>query len=436
MESVVSRTRGLLVIAVTGKMDGFGSQKVTESLQASLLDTDRVIVFDLAGVDYISSAGLRVFQEAYRKMRERQGTVTICNPGEFVLNVLKMGGFLEALTLCSTLEDALAEGSTDITAPGTAGDEDSFFESEILENGETNLQVTGSITAINQGRISTQDIHKTAYRSDEYEIGIGAVGNSVSDAEEILGNMVTMYGSVMWIPADGNQTPDYFTRDIMTGGGISRYAVFSAAQEGPFHYLLRLKRPGEGSVSMKTIADEILKFSREKWPDFKGVCSVSIKATIEGLCTSDIVSPVIASARDIASKDGMSDISHSLYQIPGYATLLEKVSLDDTTNRYRGETLLAYGYIVDLKTAGEKFSPGLIGRIALDSTPMHPARIYTNISGAVLRNIPWEPGHDITTLVTTGLEKGTMTAMHHLLGISTIRNATIAIAPISSIHPS
>lgn len=436
MDIIVTRAQGPLVLSLTGKMDGFGSQKVSESLQTSLLDSDRSIIFDLSGVDYISSAGLRILQEAYRKMRERQGSVIICNVGEFVHNILKMGGFLQALTLCSTLDDALVHGQAAIPASKPSESDPSFFESETLEKGETTLHVMGNLSAINQGRVTIQDVRPLVFQKDEYQIGIGAVGNSVSDVEQNLGEMVTLHGSMMWVPADGNQTPDYFTGDIMSGGTVSRYSIFSVTQEGPFQCLLRMKNPEEGDVSIQRVADEVIQFSRNFWPDFRGICSVAMKATIGGLCTSDIVSPIIPTAREMSAKTAKPEATHSLYLIPGGDTLLEKVSHDDTKGRYHGQTVIAFGYIVDRERAGRVFPPEIIEQIALSSTPMHPSRIFINFSGAVLKDIPWNSGFDITTAITQGLEKGTMTAMHHLLGISNVRNATLVIAPVSSIHQS
>jgi hypothetical protein len=247
--------------------------------------------------------------------------------------------------------------------------------------------------------------------------------------------MVALNGSVIWIPADGNQTSDYFTRDIMKSGDISRYAVFQVSQDGPFQYLLRVRAIKEGEYSIHFLAEEIMRFAKKTWPDFGGIFTVFMKAGIRGLCSSDIATSLIPAAREKSAHSEKAEIEHSLYRLPRKDSVLERISNDDIGNRYSGDTLFCFGYAVDLQAAQEKFSLPLIEQIAILSTPMHQTRIFTNISGVVLKDVPWDPSPDLTTQITNGLEKGSLISMHHLLGITTIRDVTIAIAPVSSIKP-
>ena len=58
----------------------------------------RQLILDLAGVDYISSAGLRVIMQAYKKMKEKDG-LRLRNVCGQVMDVLKLTGYSHVLTI-------------------------------------------------------------------------------------------------------------------------------------------------------------------------------------------------------------------------------------------------------------------------------------------------------------------------------------------------
>jgi len=62
MDCTVNREGNTIILSASGRMDGFGSQKVDEALRSQLIETDTAVVVDMAAVDFMSSAGLRFFQ--------------------------------------------------------------------------------------------------------------------------------------------------------------------------------------------------------------------------------------------------------------------------------------------------------------------------------------------------------------------------------------
>ena len=81
-----------LVVKVSGKLDAQSAPALEEAMSGALggiTDT----TFDLEGLDYISSAGLRVLLATHKLMAKREGTMTVENVGEEVMTVFKMSGF-------------------------------------------------------------------------------------------------------------------------------------------------------------------------------------------------------------------------------------------------------------------------------------------------------------------------------------------------------
>lgn len=63
------------------------------------LDDITELVLDFAGIDYVSSLGLRVVLELQKKMNEQQGSMKLLNVQKDVMEVFEMTGFVSILTI-------------------------------------------------------------------------------------------------------------------------------------------------------------------------------------------------------------------------------------------------------------------------------------------------------------------------------------------------
>jgi anti-anti-sigma factor len=102
------RVGGALLIAPEGRVDSVSSGEL-ERLVVSRIDAgDKRLVLDLSGVEYISSAGLRVLLMAAKRLREPPGALVLCEMGPSVRTVLELAGFLPLFSVEARREQALA----------------------------------------------------------------------------------------------------------------------------------------------------------------------------------------------------------------------------------------------------------------------------------------------------------------------------------------
>ncbi len=86
-----------LTIVLTGRLDTNTAPQLEAELKASVGGrTD--LIFDFAGLDYLSSAGLRVLLAA-QKVMHRQGQMIIKNVNEDIMEVFTITGFADFLTI-------------------------------------------------------------------------------------------------------------------------------------------------------------------------------------------------------------------------------------------------------------------------------------------------------------------------------------------------
>jgi anti-sigma B factor antagonist len=86
-----------LTVGLAGRLDTVTSPQLETELQASLTNVTS-LSFDFAGVEYISSAGLRVLLAAQKQMNA-QGTMTVGNVSDVIMEIFDMTGFSDIMTI-------------------------------------------------------------------------------------------------------------------------------------------------------------------------------------------------------------------------------------------------------------------------------------------------------------------------------------------------
>ena len=86
-----------LTITLTGRLDTTTAPQLESELKASL-DGVNSLVLNFAGLDYLSSAGLRVLLAAQKQMN-KQGGMVVRNVNETIAEIFDVTGFSDILTV-------------------------------------------------------------------------------------------------------------------------------------------------------------------------------------------------------------------------------------------------------------------------------------------------------------------------------------------------
>ena len=65
---------------------------IGKAINESIKDS-QTLILDFKGIDYISSAGLRVLLVAFNTMNKQQGKMIVRHPNSNVMNIFTMTGF-------------------------------------------------------------------------------------------------------------------------------------------------------------------------------------------------------------------------------------------------------------------------------------------------------------------------------------------------------
>ena len=98
---------GVVVVSPQGRIDSTTSAILERHLQGVAAAGQTRVVVDFTGVDYISSAGLRVLLALAKRGRDQKGRVALFGMNDSVRQVFELAGFVALFTIAPTRAEAL-----------------------------------------------------------------------------------------------------------------------------------------------------------------------------------------------------------------------------------------------------------------------------------------------------------------------------------------
>ena len=85
-------------LILNGRLDSITSVEM-ERIFEDVSDRFSRVILDMEGMDYVSSAGLRILKNLHIKMRKREGELILRNVPRMVMEVFEMTGFAGLLRI-------------------------------------------------------------------------------------------------------------------------------------------------------------------------------------------------------------------------------------------------------------------------------------------------------------------------------------------------
>jgi anti-anti-sigma factor len=419
-----SQIRGVRVAHLIGRLDGFGSKVVTESF-VQIGASDRVVL-DCRELSYLSSAGVRDLLTLQKRLAAGGGAMALSDVQPFCASVLEMSGLSGMIPIFAELDAAaeelrLHEGTGASAEVRTTVIGKAVFHP--IGNACGTIDILGDIANVIECAITKDLVIGKPFFETEYSLGLGALGGELEDYLPLLGEAIMVAGAMVWLPTDGNDTPDYMiprkasTRVVLQTG-------FNASLRGGFNEFVEFTSPPDRPASIREIYRMLFDLSKERRPDYRGVLGLAMRAEIHGAYGAGLMrSPLLE--RRPANGKMITDPSN-------YADWFES----DQAPRHAGTTALICG-------AGEDLTADLSG---VDQECLR-RMFYVNLAnqGAAhevlhnhavfFRNAPAPRGtHDMDVEMRQVVELGEFVDMRHLLDQTTVYSALIAVSYIQEVR--
>jgi anti-anti-sigma factor len=107
MEVSENRAGGATILRIVGRVDSSVSKLLEERVQVVIARGENIVV-DLAGMTYVSSAGLRSFILLAKHGRARQKAVALAAMQYEVSEIFEISGLMELFSVHGTVDAAVA----------------------------------------------------------------------------------------------------------------------------------------------------------------------------------------------------------------------------------------------------------------------------------------------------------------------------------------
>ena len=240
-------------IKLKGRMDATWSDHVARALAECVQSGQHVILLDMAEVDYLSSAGIRILMVYARQLQTIQGRLGVINSSSMVQKVLELAG-LDVLLLVqsgpATPPVPTADPETRKVVLTELGATAEVFE---LDPAATlRVQWPGDSAAWFEGRAHPEASASIEFPANVIGLGLGALGSGDASSTPPLGEFLAAAGAAVCQPADGSNKPDYL---LLQGALTPEMKVaYGMVGHGGFRRLLRFdKGPQQPSLPLSTV---------------------------------------------------------------------------------------------------------------------------------------------------------------------------------------
>jgi len=239
-------------LKLKGRLDAIWSDHVGRALAECVRAGEHALALDMAEVDYISSAGIRILVIYARQLKAIHGRLAVINASANVRTVLQLAGLgaflqVEAGPAAPEPTAAPSPGACRLALPGVQAE---VYDLDL----QATLQLAspGDSEAWLAGRASPAACTPVTFPVQTLGLGLGVLGADQVSPGERLGEFLAGGGAAVCQPADGTQKPDY----LLSQGALmpTVQVAYGLVARGGFRHLLRFdKGPEQTSVPLSAV---------------------------------------------------------------------------------------------------------------------------------------------------------------------------------------
>lgn len=417
--------KGIQIVHISGKLDSFNSQEIADKLNSQIDKGFFNLILDLGKVDYLSSMGIRVLLTLKKRVHRLNGDVKLSCVQPYPLNILKISGFLDIFSIYDTINDAeksfITAEQIEMEDPEnieTCNTSIGVFKFLKRNNNPSKIKITGSNIDFLYARCSEESIVSENLSNMKYSLGIGGLGEKIADYFNCIGELMTIAGTVVWVPTDGHNIPDFLI-PMNENEEIKIHTVFNIALDNTFNEIVRFEADNQrDGATIDAIYEELFSISGKRIPDFKGLLGLVMRADVGAIFGAGIKRAPIQNN----TPENKQMITHreNIKEWLNFQVELE----------HKNTTALIVGVGLDYPS---KFDPSQIQAIFNTDPATKKSKLFHN-HAAIFKFLPEiKTSYQLENEINNVFKNGDFISMQHLLDRSTFKKGIIGLNYVQEI---
>lgn len=207
----INTNRSICEIVLEGRIDGMTAPDIERKFTELTTSGERQLLVNFTEVNYISSAGLRVFLDAQKKLMAVGGELLLYKLSPNVQEVFRISGFQSIFKFFSRLEEIeeLVSRLTQKEVSTEKGINGIVLVIKPVRGGAVPLSIIGRPEKVKFSEFTTADLLSIKPGNMRFGTGLAAVGESVEEVSHHLGETIILNNSIYFYPATKRAMPDF-----------------------------------------------------------------------------------------------------------------------------------------------------------------------------------------------------------------------------------
>jgi anti-anti-sigma factor len=247
----------LVELRLTGRIDATWGEHLSSAIENAVRGGAHRVVLNFAGVEYISSLGIRVLLVQYKLLKSVKGSLVITHASDFCRNVLTTVGLTEML---SDGDPAAAPESAATPKQRRGGANYEVYPQSVTQ--PLSCTMIGHPERISTTGFTADDCRTVTFATGSFGLGLGAFGQGYADCAGRFGEFLAAGGCAIALPtSDPHGLPDYVVEEGTMVPQVETLYALSGA--GDFSNMIRFDaaHDGPGKIGLTELVDNLVDLS-------------------------------------------------------------------------------------------------------------------------------------------------------------------------------
>ncbi len=231
---------GAIELAVAGRLDGSWADHLDSTLAEVVREGHHDVRLNLAGIVFLSSAGVGVLAKHYRQLTAIGGSLVVVEPSRAVERVLAVAQLADRLVVAGPPPGA---ETPDAAGPRRLPRKEAEFDVFDLD---PSASLRAEVIDSAAGPPGSECDVSLGSRAPLLALGVGAFGSGFEDCRTRYGELLSVAGGTAYQPGDGTNAADY----LVSPGPLAPDVrlLHGVLCEGCFAYLVRFQPADTGET--------------------------------------------------------------------------------------------------------------------------------------------------------------------------------------------
>ncbi len=226
-------------IIAKGRIDALSFPEIQNIFDELILAGDRILLVDMTSVNYVSSAGLRIFISTQKELKKVQGEIILCAITEQVFEIFRMSGLTKIFRIIANTGEIPELLRKDTAERKIITRDIGNISFEYIEEKSKKgvLFVMGSQDKLENSSYTEEDAIAVKPAEMQFGCGLAALGHAYDEFKDLFGESMTVNNNFFFYPAVKHPSVD-FVLNAYRDPGLTYKLFHGFGFSGDYRYVL------------------------------------------------------------------------------------------------------------------------------------------------------------------------------------------------------